>query len=94
MLTAHAFTPDNLLKSMKEGAACLSAQGRNLPGSLNSWRNYLRPKGKACHLGRHGRIDFRPSYFSTRFGAAWKSADKEFLNQLKEILRQRSSSTK
>jgi hypothetical protein len=34
------------------------------------------------------------SYFSIRFGAAWKAADKEFLDQFKEIIRQRSSSKK
>lgn len=91
MLTAHAFTPDNLLKSMKEGAAAYLPK-EEISGIAEFLAELFEAKENGLSPWAPWENRFPPSYFSTRFGAAWRSADKEFLNQLKEILRQRRSS--
>lgn len=93
MLTAHAFTPDNLLKSMKEGAVAYLPK-EEISRIDEFLAELFEAKEKGLSPSAPWENRFPPSYFSTRFGAAWKSADKEFLNQLKEILRQRRSSEK
>ena len=90
MLTAHAFTPDNLLKSMKEGAVAYLPK-EEIIGIVEFLEELFEAKEKGLSPWAPWENRFPPSYFSTRFGAAWRSADKEFLNQLKEILRQRRS---
>jgi CheY-like chemotaxis protein len=91
MLTAHAFTPDNLLKSMKEGAASYLPK-EEITGIAEFLAELFEAKAKGLSPWTPWQNRFPSSYFSTRFGAAWRSADKEFLSQLKEVLKQRSSS--
>ncbi len=93
MLTAHAFTPDNLLKSMKEGAASYLPK-EEITGIAEFLAELFEAKEKGLSPWAPWENRFPPSYFSTRFGAAWRSADKEFLDQLREVLKQRSSSKK
>lgn len=91
MLTAHAFTPDNLLKSMKEGAVAYLPK-EEITGIAEFLAELFEAREKNLSPWAPWENRFPPSYFSTRFGAAWKNADKEFLDQLKEILKQRRSS--
>ena len=90
MLTAHAFTPDNLLKSMKEGAASYLPK-EEITGIAEFLAELFEAKEKGLSPWTPWENRFPSSYFLTRFGAAWKSADKEFLDQLKEVLKQRGS---
>jgi DNA-binding NtrC family response regulator len=90
MLTAHAFTPDNLLKSMKEGAVAYLPK-EEIARIDEFLAELFEAKEKGLSPLAPWENRYPSSYFSTRFGAAWKSADKEFLDQLKEILRQRAS---
>lgn len=91
MLTAHAFTPDNLLKSMKEGAASYLPK-EEITGIAQFLAELFEAQEKGLSPWAPWENRFPSSYFSTRFGAAWRSADKEFLDQLKMVLKQRSSS--
>jgi DNA-binding NtrC family response regulator len=91
MLTAHAFTPDNLLKSMKEGAASYLPK-EEITGIAEFLAELFEAKEKGLSPWAPWQNRFPSSYFSTRFGAAWRSADQEFLSQLKEVLKQRNSS--
>ncbi len=91
MLTAHAFTPDNLLKSMKEGAASYLPK-EEIIGIAEFLAELFEAKEKGVSTWTPWQNKFPSSYFSTRFGAAWRSADQEFLRQLKEVLKQRGSS--
>lgn len=93
MLTAHAFTPDNLLKSMKEGAASYLPK-EEIAMIAEFLAELFEAKEKGLSSWTPWQNRFPSSYFATRFGAAWKSADTEFLDQLKEVLRQRSSTKK
>lgn len=91
MLTAHAFTPDNLLKSMKEGAASYLPK-EEITGIAEFLAELFGAKEKGLSPWTPWQNRYPSSYFSTRFGAAWRSADQEFLGQLKEVLKQRGSS--
>lgn len=91
MLTAHAFNPENLLKSMKEGAASYLPKEEmgNLAGFL---ADFFEAREKGISPWTPWEHRFPSSYFSIRFGAAWKMADPEFRDLLKQVLKQRSSS--
>ena len=82
ILTAHALTPDNLMKSYNEGAVSFvpKEQMTNLPALLNEilenaekGRDYLWD----CWLQQ---ID---SLLEKKFGPEWKNKEKEFRKQLK-----------
>jgi len=91
MLTAHAFTPDNIVRSIKEGAvsyvpkdemahiadflADVLEAGRRNENPWDRWQKRLPS-----------------SYFEQKFGAAWKDADKDFWDTFKAGLRARSRS--
>ena len=90
MLTAHAFTPDNLLKSMKEGAASYLPK-EEMTGIAEFLIQLFEAREKDLSPWSPWEKKFPSSYFSTRFGAAWKSADKEFLDRLREVLKERNS---
>jgi CheY-like chemotaxis protein len=90
MLTAHAFTPDNLLKSMKEGAASYLPK-EEITGIAQFLAELFEAREKGESPWAPWEKRFPSSYFSTRFGAAWRNADKEFLDQLRDVLKQRRS---
>ena len=77
MLTAHAFTPDNLVKSIREGAASYIPKDE-----IANIREFLIDLLEARAEGRNpwGAWQERlpSSYFERRFGAAWQDADKNF----------------
>ena len=76
MLTAHALSPDNLLKSIKEGAHSYVPKDK-LPQITEFIADILegRNKGK----DRRGRWFARlKPFFDSHFGEGWKEKDKDF----------------
>ncbi|MFC1884049.1 response regulator [Thermodesulfobacteriota bacterium] len=92
MLTAHAFTPGNLVRSVKEGAYAYIPKEE-----INEIADYLVDALKAKQRGENpwnAWQDRLPaSYFEKRWGAAWQDKDREFWDQFKaNILKRRSES--
>ena len=88
MLTAHAWSPDNLVRSIKEGAVSYLPKEE-----LAHITNYLNDVLTAKKEGRnpwdswHERLP--TSYFERRWGAAWKDNDREFWNTFRASLKKR-----
>jgi DNA-binding NtrC family response regulator len=81
MLTAHALSPDNIVKSFKGGAASYLPKEKmeDIPESLEE---VLEAKEKGKHfwwrwLERWG------AYYDKKFGADWKDDYKKFWEKLK-----------
>ena len=91
MLTAHAFTPDNLVKSIKEGAASYIPKEE-----IAEIADYLidilsaENEGKSPWEPWQDRLP--ASYFERRWGAAWKDNDREFWDKFKANLKSRKKS--
>jgi DNA-binding NtrC family response regulator len=88
MLTAHAFTPDNLVKSIKQGAASYIPKEE-----ITEIAEYLVDVLNAKKEGRNPWETWQEklptSYFERRWGAAWKDNDKDFWNTFKSSLKSR-----
>ena len=88
MLTAHAFTPDNLVKSIKEGAASYIPKEE-----ITEIAEYLVDVLTARKEGRSPWDTWQEklptSYFERRWGAAWKDNDKDFWDTFKGSLKSR-----
>jgi DNA-binding NtrC family response regulator len=88
MLTAHAWSPDNLVRSIKEGAVAYLPKEE-----LSNITDYLsdvltaRKEGRNPWQSWHERLP--TSYFERRWGAAWKDADKEFWDTFRAGLKKR-----
>ncbi|MBW2252733.1 MAG: response regulator [Deltaproteobacteria bacterium] len=93
MLTAHAFTADNLVRTIREGAYSYIPKEE-----LSNITIYLidalkaREKGENPWSAWQNRLP--SSYFERRWGSAWKDVDKEFWNQFKESIKTRNSGKK
>ena len=90
MLTARAFTSDNLVRSIKEGAYAYIPKEE-----LSNITTYLVDALTAAKEGRNPWKKWEQrlpsSYFERRWGAAWKDKDREFWNQFKSIIKARDS---
>jgi DNA-binding NtrC family response regulator len=86
MLTAHAFTPDNLVRSIKEGAASYLPK-EEMPRIAEFLEDVLRAREKGTNPWEPWQEKLPSSYFEKRFGAMWRASDKEFLEQFKESLK-------
>ena len=88
MLTAHAFTPDNLVKSIKEGAASYIPKEE-----ITEIAEYLVDVLTATKEGRNPWETWQEklprTYFERRWGAAWKDNDKDFWDTFKGSLKSR-----
>jgi len=93
MLTAHAFTPDNLVKSIKEGAASyipkeeITQIAEYLTDVLTAHKNGINP-------WEAWQEKLPSSYFEKRWGAAWKDTDKAFWETFRASLKSRKSEKK
>lgn len=91
MLTAHAFSPENLVKSIKEGADSYLPKEE-----LNNITTYLidvlkAKKEKKSPWGSwHEKLP--SSYFEKRWGAAWQDKDKDFWEQFKASIKAKKKS--
>ena len=93
MLTAHAFTANNLVRTIREGAYSYIPKEE-----LSNITVYLidaliaRQKGENPWSAWQDRLP--SSYFEKRWGSAWKDVDKKFWNQFKESIKTRNSEKK
>lgn len=76
MLTAHALSPDNAVKSFKEGAASYLPKEEmvNIASYLNDVLDAIE-KGKNPWIRWYDRLG---SFFEKKFGPKWKEDDSEF----------------
>jgi DNA-binding NtrC family response regulator len=77
MLTAHAFTPDNLERSIKEGAASYIPK-EEMPKIKSFLLDLLKSQKEAKDPWESWQNRLTSSYFSSRWGAGWQDTDKEF----------------
>jgi len=90
MLTAHAFTPGNLMKSIKEGAASYlpKEEMANITVFLN---DVLEAKKKGENPWEPWQEKLPASYFEKRWGAAWQDTDREFWEKFRASIKARGS---
>ena len=88
MLTAHAFTPKNLVRSIKEGAVAYIPK-EELSHIVKFLEDILTAE-------KEGRSPWEPwqkrlpsSYFEKRWGAAWRDVEDEFWIRFKASIRAR-----
>jgi len=88
MLTAHAWSPDNLVRSIKEGAVSYLPKEElaHISDHLNDVLT-AKKEGRSPWDSWHER--FPTSYFERRWGAAWKDNDREFWDTFKASLKKR-----
>lgn len=93
MLTAHAWSPDNLVRSIKEGAVSYLPKEElaNITDYLNDVLT-AKKKGRDPWASWHERLP--ASYFERRWGAAWKDNDRQFWETFKAGLKARRSASK
>jgi DNA-binding NtrC family response regulator len=93
MLTAHAFTPDNLIKSIKEGAASYLPKEElaNITTFLN---DILKAQQKGKSTWEPWQEKLPSSYFEKRWGTAWQDTDKDFWEKFKAGIKDRVSKDK
>jgi len=93
MLTAHAFTPGNLVRSIKEGAASYIPKDE-----ITGIADFLADVLKAQAMGRDPWEPWYEklpsSYFEKRWGAAWQDTDKEFWERFRASIRARRTQSK
>ena len=93
MLTAHAFTPDNLVRSIRDGAA--SYIPKEKIAEIGSYViDVLKAKEEGKNSWDQWQDRFPTSFFEKRWGAAWKSASDDFQEAFKASLRDRKKSKK
>ena len=90
MLTAHAFSADNLVRTIKEGAYAyvpkeeISRIDEFLSAALSAQKKGENP-------WQVWEEKLPSSYFEKRWGAAWKKSDREFWNNFRESIKTRDS---
>jgi len=93
MLTAHAFTPDNLVKSIKEGAASYIPK-EELANIIPFLNDVLEAKKKGENTWGPWQERLPTSYFEKRWGAAWQDTDQEFWERFRASIKARRSQSK
>ncbi len=82
MLTAHAFSADNLVRTIREGAYSYIPKEE-----MNDIAAYLVDALEAKRQGKNPWVSWQEklpsSYFERRWGATWKNADKTFWQTFK-----------
>ena len=79
MLTAHAFTSDNLVRSIKEGAYAYIPKEElvNIVVYLN---DALKAQKEGKNPWKKWEQRLPESYFERKWGAAWKDKNRDFWN--------------
>jgi hypothetical protein len=90
MLTAHAFSPDNLVKSIKQGADSYlpKEEMKNITTFLI---DILKAQKEKKSPWGPWQERLPSSYFEKRWGAAWQDQDKEFWERFKASIKARKS---
>jgi CheY-like chemotaxis protein len=88
MLTSHAFTPDNLVRSIKEGAVSYIPKDE-ITGIADFLIDVLKAREKGRDPWESWQERLPSSYFEKRWGAAWQDTDKEFWERFRASIRAR-----
>jgi CheY-like chemotaxis protein len=93
MLTAHAWSPDNLVRSIKEGAVSYLPK-EELTNIIDYLTDVLiaKKEGRDPWKSWHDRLPV--SYFEKRWGAAWKDTDRQFWETFKAGLKAKRAASK
>jgi DNA-binding NtrC family response regulator len=93
MLTAHALTPDNVVRSIKEGAASYIPKDEiaNIAVFLSDILK-AQEAGKSTWESWQERLP--SSYFEKKWGAAWQDTDKAFWERFRASLKSRNPQSK
>jgi DNA-binding NtrC family response regulator len=93
ILTAHAFSPEYLVKTIKEGGYAYIPKEE-----ISHIADYLID---ALEAKENGKDPWEPwqerlpsSYFEKRWGSAWKDTDKEFWDKFRSGLKSRRQPSK
>ncbi len=81
MLTAHALSPENIVKSYKEGAASYLPK-EEMANITTFLEEILEAKEKGKHFWWRW-LDRWGSYYDKKFGEDWKDKDKEFWDKFR-----------
>jgi CheY-like chemotaxis protein len=76
MLTAHAMTPDNVMKSIKRGATYFLPK-EEMANIVSHMHDIMDAMEKGQSTWKHW-LDRLGVFFDGRFGPDWKADDKEF----------------
>jgi DNA-binding NtrC family response regulator len=88
MLTAHAFNPPNLMKSIKEGAVSYVPK-EEITKIADFLNDVLVAKATGKNPWGAWQERLPTSYFEKRWGAAWRDTDKEFWETFRRSLKAR-----
>ena len=88
MLTAHAFTPGNLVRSIKEGADSY-LPNEEISHIAKFLDDVLEAKEKGKNPWGPWQERLPTSYFERRWGAAWQDADKDFWDKFRAGIKER-----
>ena len=83
LLTAHALSPDHLVKSIKEGAQCYLPKEK-MADITDYLVEVLQASEKGTGKPRDWFAQIRP-YFDKKFGPKWADPHQEFLNDFNLI---------
>jgi len=93
MLTAYAFTPANIVRSIKEGAASYIPK-EELADIKEFLIDVLHAQKEGINPWEPWQERLPPTYFEKRFGAAWQDNDKEFWERFRAGIKARRSQSK
>ena len=82
MLTAHAFTPDNLMRSVEEGAMSYIPK-EELPRLAQFLNDVLKARQEGRNPWDDWQDQLSTSYFERRWGAALKNRGPEFWDRFR-----------
>jgi DNA-binding NtrC family response regulator len=88
MLTAHAFTPGNLVRSIKEGADSYLPK-EEISNIVTFLNDVLEAKEKGKNPWGPWQERLPTSYFERRWGAAWQDTDKDFWDRFRASIKER-----
>jgi CheY-like chemotaxis protein len=93
MFTAHALTPDNLARSIREGAASYIPK-EEIADIEDFLIDILSAQAQGKNTWEPWQERLPSSYFEKRWGAAWQDTDKEFWERFRASLSDRKSRSK
>jgi DNA-binding NtrC family response regulator len=86
MLTAHAFTPKNLVRSIKQGAVSYIPK-EEISNIVIFLEDIFKAKNEGKSPWEPWQQRLPTSYFEKRWGAAWRDTEDEFWTRFKASVR-------
>lgn len=93
MLTAHALTPDNLVRSIKQGAVSYIPKDE-ITKIADFLTDVLNARERGGDPWERWQERLPATYFEKRWGAAWQDTDKEFWDRFRASIRARKTQSK